>query len=382
MPVNNYLLVYAPIEHIANRIETIFCAELIPCQREECLLAVSTTTLSMHQSIVEVLLKNLKDEEIRSVRVGNTFTSSVFGFSDLESYISKIETSWFENALEQDQFSIFFQPIFDTSIGKPVAYESLIRLEADRLYNGEEILSAAFLRGKLISFDDYARDKAIRSASNQRRTGTKLFINFFPSAMEDPSICLDATLKSVQDVGFNPADVVFEIVEYHHDASMTHIQKICEFFRSHGFLYAVDDLGVGKNDLDAIRKLKPDYVKIDKSLIWQLRDPTNTKMIQDACRLSAEVGAQVIAEGIENISQAETVRDLGIQLMQGYCLGRPSPQMEREANIDLPDPQVVRDLLLLSSAVTTNTTPVTSSSARVMKDSVRVSSLRTRRIRP
>ncbi len=380
MQTDALLLIFTAHLQLADHVATILRANKVSFRHDDCLLIISTESIVEHIPIVQVLRQNIDSSERKFIKVGNTLSSPVLGVPDLDVYAEILETSWFEDALAQDDFSIFFQPIFNISLGKPVAYEALIRLESDRLYNGEEIVSAAMMRGDILTFDQYARTKAIRSASSFRQFGTKLFINFFPSAMEDPASYIDATLKSIQDAGFNPSDVVFEIVEYDYSASISHVRGVCEFFRQYGFLYALDDLGIGTNGLDMIERLRPNYVKIDKSMIWHIGEASVREMIMDARKLSHRVGAEVIAEGIETTEQADEVRKIGIQLMQGFHLGRPSPQINEGTSLRGLDPQVIQDLLLLSSAVAT-TTGSTNSSVQEMKDRVRVSSSRTRRVR-
>src|SRR5690349_13992766 len=80
-------------------------------------------------------------------------------------------TQWFERALAENRFEMWFQPIVDTTNGNILAHECLIRLSDDRLYNGGEIVDAARLRREIQSFDAYARRLAIHSAADESRTG-------------------------------------------------------------------------------------------------------------------------------------------------------------------------------------------------------------------
>ncbi len=283
------------------------------------------------------------------IRIGSGGLAQLFGAPDLPTYLEILRSRWFDVALRDDQFTVYYQPIVDLDAGVSPAFECLIRLEGDRLYSGGEIFSAAALRGDILKLDAYAREKAIRSASGQRRADTKLFINFFPSALFDPEPCLESTLGAIEGAGITPQEIVFELLEYDPYADSAHTKRICEYLRSRGFAYAIDDLGTGTNELNLIETLRPDYVKIDKSVFWHRRDPDRREMLRKAVALSAKVGARVIAEGIETPQQAMEARKFGISWMQGYCFGKPSPVMRGGADRD-----VLRDLVRLASAVTSS----------------------------
>jgi EAL domain-containing protein (putative c-di-GMP-specific phosphodiesterase class I) len=301
---------------------------------------------------IELLCQNLSAVERKLVRMGPGRLTHIFGAPDLDTYLEILRTEWFDAALESDRFTIYFQPIVDVTVGRPLAYECLIRLEAERIYNGGEIVNAAQIRNRILDFDNYARDRAIRSAAQYKPEGVKLFVNFFPSAMYDPAPCLRSTIDAIRDTGLKPGDVVFEIIECDPLTNPDHTRRICDFFRAEGFSYAIDDLGIGTNTIDMIPTLKPNFIKVDKSVIWNLSDPARRDMLARAVLLARDCGAQIIAEGIESLQHVRIVRDLGIHLMQGYCFGKPSPVMRSDRDSDM-----LRDLLRLSEVLTSSSAP-------------------------
>lgn len=364
---DDILLTYSAHAKLADHVGEILRKQGIPFRRDECLIAIQAETPAIRSNIIHRLHDELGAIERKLIRIGRGRLSHIFGAPDIDTYSKIVKTEWFDRALAGDQFTIYYQPIVDIVTGRPFAHECLIRLELDRIYTGSEIVAAASLRGEILTFDNYARGKAIRSAASQPRAGAKLFINFFPSAMYDPGPNLEATLSQVEQYGLAPSDVVFEIIECDQITNLGHTRQICEFFRRHGFLYAIDDLGSGTNGLETILALRPDFIKIDKSVVWNLADPSRRETLRHAIELAGQVNSEVIAEGIETPEQAQEVRQFGIRLMQGYCLGKPSPQM----STGLPRNQ--QDLLQLSSVVTTSAE---------MKAVDPASSSHTRRTRP
>lgn len=278
-------------------------------------------------------LKNrLSDAERADIRVSKQRGAAVLAASTLDTYGRNMDTGWFDDALVNDRFTSFFQPIVDTRTSSVFAHECLIRLISDRVYNGGEIIDAAFSRGAIHAFDSYARRLSIRGAGAQFLSGTKVFVNFMPSSIYDPVYCMASTLEEMAKTKLQPADVVFEVVESDKITDVKHLQKICSYYRKAGFGFALDDVGTGSNSLQMVCDLQPDYVKIDKSLISNISQPMYRMAVQKLAEFVDQFKVQVIAEGIEDAATAETLREMNIHLMQGYYFGKPSAQMSSTAS--------------------------------------------------
>jgi EAL domain-containing protein (putative c-di-GMP-specific phosphodiesterase class I) len=89
---------------------------------------------------------------------------------------------------------------------------------------------------------------------------------------------------------------------------------------------AIDDFGAGYASLSQVLAVSPDWIKLDLSMTRQLDDsPVARALAAALVSFSAEVGVEVVAEGVEDAAQVETLRALGIRRAQGYRLGRPLP---------------------------------------------------------
>ncbi len=368
------LLAYAADLNLARRLGQILESQSIRYEIEDRLLMFGVRP-ERRLRLLQHLQETLNPVERKLIRIGPGLLSHIFAAPDLDTYAEILRTDWFETALAQEQFVIYYQPIVDVTQGQAFAYECLIRLEADRVYNGGEIINAASIRGQIVEFDSFARLHTIRSARVQHQPGRKVFLNFFPSAIYDPAACLEATIAVATELGFQPAELVFEIIECDPVTNPAHTRSISEYLRQRGFLFAIDDLGIGTNTLDMILELKPDFIKVDKSVIWNLSDPARREFLTRAVDLGQDIGASVIAEGIESIQQAREARQFGITLMQGYGFGKPSPVMSFQSAL-----LANTNLASLADALH-STEPVTSSSAPAPA-LVPVSASRTRRTRP
>jgi EAL domain-containing protein (putative c-di-GMP-specific phosphodiesterase class I) len=161
----------------------------------------------------------------------------------------------------------------------------------------------------------------IREIAVSLCSGTPLFVNLHPSELEEGWLVLpDDPIFSHDD------DIYLEITE---SVPMTHAD-LCEealavaCARTCVYL-AVDDFGAGYSNLQLIADLEPKIVKIDRKLVQDLhRRPRKQKVVSIVVRLCQELGAEVVAEGIETRDELSAVRDCGAQYGQGYLLGRPS----------------------------------------------------------
>jgi EAL domain-containing protein (putative c-di-GMP-specific phosphodiesterase class I) len=273
------------------------------------------------------LRSQLSEAERADIRVSKQRGPGLLASSTLQEYGAKIDTAWFDAALRDDKFTIFFQPIVDTSKSIVFAHECLIRLFADRPYNGGEIIEAALSRGSIHTFDSYARRLSIRRAGIQVAAGTKVFVNFMPSSIYNPVFCMASTLEEMSKTGLKPADIVFEVVESDKIRDVSHLQRICDYYRDSGFGFALDDVGTGSNSLQMVCDLKPDYAKLDKSLISNIRQPMYLAAVQKLTEFADQFNVQVIAEGVEDSETMARLQKLNIHLMQGYFFGKPAPQM-------------------------------------------------------
>jgi EAL domain-containing protein (putative c-di-GMP-specific phosphodiesterase class I) len=279
------------------------------------------------EQLASALKQRLTEIEMRDIRITKSRGAEIMNAPSLLTWLKHSDTSWFDRALAADRFTTYFQPIIDYSAGLIHGHECLVRLQMERTYNGGEIIEAAVTRGRIHAFDSYVRQLSVRLAGRQHTAGTKVFINFMPSSIYDPAFCMRSTLEALSHTKLRPEEVVFEVVESEAITDVAHLKKICNYYREHGFKFALDDVGTGANSLQMVCDLQPDYMKIDKSLISGLGKTMYRAATGKLVDLANEFGVQVIAEGIEDATTAQVCSSLGITLMQGYHFARPAPSM-------------------------------------------------------
>jgi EAL domain-containing protein (putative c-di-GMP-specific phosphodiesterase class I) len=172
--------------------------------------------------------------------------------------------------------------------------------------------------------DGKARIASIQNSAGTVPKGVKRFINFLPSSIYDPNHCLATTFKAAAETGVDPQDLVFEVVETEEIKDMEHLKSILTAYQEQGMKVALDDLGAGHSTLSVLKELRPDYVKIDRKIVSFCDvDSKKQKMIYEIVETANEIGAIVLAEGIERMEEAEIVKQYGVQLAQGYYFGKP-----------------------------------------------------------
>ncbi|MFK7960314.1 MAG: EAL domain-containing protein [Phycisphaerales bacterium] len=236
----------------------------------------------------------------------------------------RIENPWFLHALRDEQFHFHFQPIVDLRTSVVHGNEALVRAT----HEGSPVSPAVLIESArahrlLLNFDQTCRSIAIRQGAPVVSSGSRIFINFMPTTVYDPQVCLRTTFAAARDAGVGLSDLVFEVVESESFPDIGHLRSILDKYRAEGAKVALDDVGAGNTDLDFVDELRPDYVKLDRAILQRAVATGSTAMYIGLVRHCQELDVQVIAEGIETRTELEFCRELGIDFAQGFFLARP-----------------------------------------------------------
>lgn len=221
-------------------------------------------------------------------------------------------------------FTMAFQPIINVVAGTVFAYEALVR--------GTDGESAGEVLGWLNSanvyaFDQSCRVKAIELAAGLGlvETGAALSINFLPGAVYDPAACIRLTLETARKMNFPVDRLVFEVMEREKVIDTQHLKAIAAEYRRRGMRVALDDFGAGFCGLNLLAELDVDVVKLDTRLIREVHlRPKAVAIVETMAALSARIGFELVAEGVETIEEYRMLRACGVNLMQGHLLARPA----------------------------------------------------------
>lgn len=220
-------------------------------------------------------------------------------------------------------FSMAFQPIVNISTGAIFAHEALARG-----LNGEsagEVFKHVNLSNQY-RFDQACRVKAVKLAS-ELQMDTMLSINFMPNAVYRPELCIRTTLDAAERYGFPINHIIFEFTEGERVQDIGHLRSIVEHYKLQGFKTAIDDFGAGYAGLNLLAEVQTDLAKLDMALVRAIdKDPRRQIIAKTAVNLCRDLDIQLIAEGIETYDELSALRDLGVELIQGFYLARPEFQ--------------------------------------------------------
>ncbi|MDI6749595.1 MAG: bifunctional diguanylate cyclase/phosphodiesterase [Rhodocyclaceae bacterium] len=232
--------------------------------------------------------------------------------------------------LDEECLVSHFQPILDMRALEVYGWEALIRVPAESpLASPHLLFAAARAEGQLTRLDYACRKVGIAAFARQKQRTKKgrLFLNVEPTALIASSQT-GKTAALLAAHGLRPHQVVIELTEATPNLDYATLVSACMHYRQQGFAIAIDDLGEGFSSLRLWSELRPDYVKIDRHFIARAPDDhTARRFLESVVSLSQTTGSIIIAEGIENKVQLDLVRQLGVQLVQGFLFASPSPEL-------------------------------------------------------
>jgi EAL domain-containing protein (putative c-di-GMP-specific phosphodiesterase class I) len=221
-----------------------------------------------------------------------------------------------ETVIGQNQFSIVYQPIWDIAQARPIGVECLTRFAPMPARTPDVWFAEAAEAGLGVSLELAAIHMALSAAADLPEH-VYLAINASP-----PTILNDAFTIALENCP--PERIVLEITEHADVGDYDKLLGALAPLRQRGVRIAVDDAGAGYSSLRHILNLQPDLIKLDMSLTRNISlDPARRALAAALIGFAKETGSSIIAEGVETESELNTLRQLGVEKVQGYYLARP-----------------------------------------------------------
>lgn len=238
-------------------------------------------------------------------------------------HVMKVKRS-IKHALEHKNVIPFFQPITDRD-KNIIKYEALVRIiefdkgEKNILYP-RDFLDISMNSGLYIKI---AREMLEQSLAFFAKREEKISVNFLPNDFFDATI-MDSLMRGVQKFN-SPQRVVIEITEQEGVENFQRLAKVVKKLRKTGVLIAIDDFGSGYANYAHILEIKPDFIKIDGSLIQNILTDSDSKiLVQSIVNFARELNITTVAEYVENEEIFELLKEYGVDEFQGYYFGHPT----------------------------------------------------------
>jgi EAL domain-containing protein (putative c-di-GMP-specific phosphodiesterase class I) len=233
----------------------------------------------------------------------------------------------------KDNHHVEFQPIVDLLTMKAHEWECLFRPQMPMLPQTiSAMVEAALVAKRPVDFDMFVVDATLARIAEVIEPGAaglreRFAINLLPASLLAPHFEASAFADRVRQTGLSPRQVVVECTEQQAIGDLPRLKKQVRALRRLGFGFAVDDAGAGYASFNVIATLEPTIIKIDREIVSQIgnKDSEAKKALVEAfVSFSRRIGAQVVAEGIENRRDLLALQERGVDFGQGYLLGRSS----------------------------------------------------------
>ncbi|HAE51921.1 MAG TPA: hypothetical protein DCG30_01535 [Ruminococcus sp.] len=245
----------------------------------------------------------------------------------------------FAKIVQENLLTYYLQPIVETTTGNIVAYEALMRTVGDIKMTPKQILTIASNQNNLYAVERLTFFNTMKLLSDNQQVfkNRKLFIN----SMSDYLLTDEDFNELYLTFGELLEKTVIEVVE-DNDATPQAIETIKKRLGFTHSQLAIDDYGTGYSNSSNLLKYRPDFVKIDRSLITDIHnDLKKQQLVTQIIEFCHDNQIQSLAEGVETAQELRTVIRLGVDLIQGYYTSKPKPLFLESIAKDIKD-EIIR----------------------------------------
>jgi diguanylate cyclase (GGDEF)-like protein len=222
--------------------------------------------------------------------------------------------------------TMHFQPIGRLRDGEVLGYEALVRGPVGQTWaQPDHLFATAQAQGVTFELEVHCVKLALHQWALQGMPG-RLFVNLSASSLAALAAhpVAHGIWGLVSELGIRTNKLVVELTEHERVENLPRLARAIGIIKQHGMQLALDDFGDGRSSLRLWAELKPDYVKIDKYFAKNIAaHPDKVQTIRALKGIAETFGTQMVAEGLETPEELRVLRDLAIDLGQGYLLGRP-----------------------------------------------------------
>ncbi|ODV12457.1 MAG: hypothetical protein ABT19_11495 [Rhodanobacter sp. SCN 68-63] len=241
-----------------------------------------------------------------------------------------------EDVEAHGSLSLHFQSKYDSRTGAIVGAEALARWTHPELaaVPPMEFIAVAERSGQIGRIGEWVIREACRQLEVWRKRGLppiRIAINLSPLQLNQPGL-VDTAARIVAEAGSDPSCLMFEVTESMAMENAERTTLMLQNFRARGFEFAIDDFGTGYSSLAYLQKFQVRQLKIDQFFVQALDGGGSEAraIIAAIIELAHTLAMEVVAEGVETAMQAELLRTLGCDQVQGYYLSLPMPPDEFE----------------------------------------------------
>lgn len=259
--------------------------------------------------------------------------------------------------IENKDIFVEFQPIYSLNTKKVIGIEALSRGD----YHGE-VISPYFLfkyareHDCVLKVDRLCREKAM-SAFCKETIAPTLFVNFETSVLNDVVPGNGEILKTASENNISPENIVIELNESNVKDTYD-LLMFADFYRSNGFLIALDNVSSGFDVQNRIMLINPDIIKIDRAIVSNIdTNLYNQEVFKSLINTAKQIGAMTVAEGVETVDEVLTCMLMGVDYFQGFYFSKPEQfnyLYSNEARLRLEDAALKLNLSMKKNPTVVN----------------------------
>ncbi len=237
------------------------------------------------------------------------------------------------DALGTDRFTLFAQPILELQTNRVTRHELLLRVldEADGPQSPIQVLDTAERLDAIFDIDLWVVERAMQMAAEDPDPDSCLQINLSGRSVGDPRLTAEVE-RLIEKYDVNPEQLTFEITETALIGNLSEARRFADRVRDLGCELALDDFGSGYASFRYLRLFPIDLVKIDGEYVVDLVDnPQDQVLVRALVQVCQAYGMHTVAEFVQDERTLRLLRELGVDYVQGYLIGRPAPVPTEQA---------------------------------------------------
>lgn len=236
-----------------------------------------------------------------------------------------------QNALKEDRFVPWFQPILDLKNGTIRHFEALVRMidKDGAVVPPGMFIDTAETLGLIGDIDKIIIEKTLKFQSELLKEGKRFCFSINLSAKDlDDRELLGFLKNKVMEASTYGECPIFELTETAAVHDLGRAVKFIRDLKSIGCSFSLDDFGVGFTSFRYLKEMEVDYIKIDGSFIKMLAESKNDRLfVKSMVDVAQGMGIKTVAEFVENEPTIKILRELGVDYAQGYFIGKPAPEI-------------------------------------------------------
>ena len=289
----------------------------------------SSKSIKSIQSAADTACYIAKEQGRNRVHIYEVNSTAITKHTDETNWLNRIN-----NALDNNEFILYFQKIASLQDEEHMHYEVLIRMIDG---NGKTIPPNSFIPAAerfnvMSSIDSWVLKNTLLIMQEEQHLNINFSVNLSGQSLSDLSF-MENCIQQMENSTINPERLCFEITETAMIANLSNAIRSVSTLRGLGCKIALDDFGSGLSSFAYLKNLPVDYLKIDGSLIKDMEnDPVNITMVKSIIHIGQSMGLKTIAEYVENNALLDILTNLQIDYVQGYGIAKPVPLEEINSN--------------------------------------------------